>query len=36
ITFDSPSGAGAFLTGRSFGGYEEWKTKDKIPLKDLL
>ena len=36
ITFDSPSGAGAFLTGRSFGGYEEWKTKNKIPLKELL
>lgn len=36
LTFDSPSAAGMFLTGRSFDGNVEWKTDERIPLKDLL
>ena len=36
LTFDSPGAAGMFLTGRSFDGNVEWKTDERIPLKELL
>ena len=34
--FSSQSGAGQFLNGTSFDGNSNWKTKDGVPLKQLL
>ncbi|MCD8307604.1 MAG: GIY-YIG nuclease family protein [Clostridia bacterium] len=34
-TFDSPSGAGMFILGRSVNGWVEWKDANGVPLKEL-
>lgn len=36
VTFDSPTAAAQFVTGRSVNGYVSWRPNDKISLKEYL
>lgn len=36
ITFDSPTAAAIFITGRSVNGYIAWRPDDKMSLKNYL
>lgn len=36
VSFDTPSSAAQFVTGRSVNGYIAWRPDDKMSLKDYL
>lgn len=36
VTFDSPSTAAQFVTGRSVNGYIVWRPNDEMPLREYL